>query len=135
MAIVHLFEIKMHKDIYNVSISAFAIFASLLLNVQIALFGIFQREKKLQDIIDPQDKRDYEFIKIKKDLFSELNTNISYLIIVCCLCVMLFLMLYIIDTRKNIEIYLSFYFYSHFILTLLMIIKRTYAVFQREYEN
>ena len=41
MAIVHLFEIKMHKDIYNVSISAFAIFASLLLNVQIALFGIF----------------------------------------------------------------------------------------------
>jgi hypothetical protein len=120
-------------DVYGVSISVFSIFSALLLNVQIALFSVYQRgwQKSGDDITDSvliQKNAD------RRDLLGELNTNISYLILISCVGVTLFLIFYIFDVGEKIELSISIFLYAHFLLTLLMVIKRAHAIFQKEYQ-
>jgi hypothetical protein len=125
-------KIEIHRDVYNVMISAFAIFAALLLNVQVALFSIYHRTPS-KNSEDPQDDR-LEIAKADKNkLFGELNTNISYLVVVACICVVVFLCLHLINASNQNEKYAIVYMVMHFMITLLMVIKRSYAAFQREY--
>jgi hypothetical protein len=121
------------KNAYGVSISVFAIFSGLLLNVQVALFGILQRTWKAKgdEILDAQQAQK---LLERRDLLSEINTNISYLVLVCCLSVSLFLVLYMIELKRPFEVSISTFIYSHFLLTLLMVIKRSHAVFQKEFD-
>lgn len=125
-------DVPIHRDVYNVMISAFAIFGALLLNVQVALFSIYHRSPRVSSN-DPQDDRAEVANSNKNMLFSELNTNISYLIILACICVVLFLYLHLINAGRQGEKYVIVYLVAHFILTLLMVIKRSYAAFQKEY--
>ncbi|HBU99185.1 MAG TPA: hypothetical protein DEF21_14960 [Thalassospira lucentensis] len=120
------------NSIYGVSISVFAIFSALLLNVQIAIFGIFQRKWRStgDKVKDEKAKRKYISRKI---LLSQLNTNISYLIIISCLSVTVFLVFYVYPINSFSERYISVYVYVHFLLTLMMVIKRTHVLFQNEY--
>ena len=67
-------------------------------------------------------------------LLKETNANISYLILVSCLGLTLCLTLYIGNAVAHAGIGVLTFLFSHFILTLLMIIKRMYALFRREYE-
>ncbi|MCX8996030.1 hypothetical protein NOF55_02830 [Rhizobiaceae bacterium BDR2-2] len=121
------------RDTFNVSISVFAIFSALLLNVQIALFGISQREWKYEgdELSDDLKKKKLEE---RRELLGELNTNISYLIVVSCLAVTAFLIFYVMKQTSSIETLISIWLYAHFFLTLLMVIKRAHALFQKEYE-
>lgn len=120
------------KSVFGVSISVFAIFSALLLNVQIAIFGIYQRKWKLTG--DPvRDKKAQEKYSSRKNLLSELNTNISYLTMISCLSVTIFLIFYIVEIPDNIEAYVGVYLYCHFLITLMMVIKRTHVLFQYEY--
>ncbi|MGF0540387.1 hypothetical protein ACQQ2Q_20525 [Agrobacterium sp. ES01] len=124
---------SIEKDTFSVSISVFAIFSALLLNVQIALFSISQRDWKPEADALSNDLRKKKLDE-RRELLGELNTNISYLIVVSCLAVTVFLIFYVIKKTDCIETPISIWLYVHFFLTLLMIIKRAHALFQKEYE-
>ena len=121
------------KDAFSVSISVFSIFSALLLNVQIALFSISQRQwKPNDDELSEQIKKGK--IELRRELLGELNTNISYLIVVSCFSVTLFLFFFVVKQTDCFETPIAVVVYSHFFLTLLMVIKRAHALFQKEYE-
>jgi len=120
------------NDAYNVSITFFGIFIALLLNIQVALFSILQRRW-----IRPTDERSARMqdglISERSGLLRELNSNISYLILVCCLALFAALLFYMLEWKTGSAPALMVFFYLHFLLTVLMIIKRAHALFQKEY--
>lgn len=130
----YLFEIKFRADVYNLSITFFGIFIALLLNIQVAIFGIYQRKWS-----QLKDKREMEvqekFIEIRRILLSELNTNISYLTVFSILSLLSFICFFIFQPDDKISTTISVSIYFHFILTFLMIAKRSHYLFQREYED
>ncbi len=124
---------KLDREAFNVSISVFAIFSALLLNVQIALFSIYQREwKSRSDNIVAEVQKDKA--TLRRELLGELNTNISYLIVLSVFSVTIFLVFFVSTTLDPIETPIAVYIYTHFLLTLLMVIKRAHALFQKEYQ-
>jgi hypothetical protein len=124
---------SIEKDTFSVSISVFAIFSALLLNVQIALFSISQRDWRPERDKLSADLQENK-LEERRELLAELNTNISYLVVVSCLAVTSFLVFYVVKKTDCIETPVSIWLYAHFFLTLLMIIKRAHALFQKEYE-
>lgn len=124
---------QLDRDAFNVSISVFAIFSALLLNVQIALFSIYQREWRTKaDSIASDIQKDK--IKLRRELLGELNTNISYLIVLSVFSVTVFLVFFVSKFLDPVETPIAVFLYSHFLLTLLMVIKRAHALFQKEYQ-
>lgn len=120
------------KDFYNLSITFFGIFIALFLNLQVAIFGILQRKwEKPGD--DKLAEIQAETLNNRRLLLKEMNANISYLILVSCLALVMFLIMFVVDQKIGLAAALSACLYSHFILTLLMIVKRSHALFQREY--
>lgn len=123
---------NLDKETYGISISVFSIFTALLLNVQIALFAVYQRawtslkDKNLDEIQQSE-------INLRNDLLREVNTNISYLIILSCFAVTIFLIFYMTKTESKFASSISFFIYIHFLFTLLMVIKRAHALFSKEY--
>ena len=122
------------KQVYTASISIYAIFIPLLLNIQMAIFSIFIRkwdesdDKNLQAIIQ-------EKLEQKRQLLKELNINLSYLVIFCSFSVTIFFILYTLDITGRAGLAITVAIYIHFITTLLMIVKRSHALFQKEYEE
>ena len=70
------------RESYSASITFFGIFIALLLNIQMAMFGIYQRKWEVDDdeisaVVDEQK------IETRRVLLGEINANVSYLIVVC----------------------------------------------------
>ena len=120
------------KELYNISITFFGIFIALLLNIQVAIFGIFQR-----NWAKPEDERlaimQEQKLSWKRRLLKEINSNISYLVLFCCLGLFLFVGLYIFEATSRIFSFIIILVYMHFLLTLLMVVKRSHSLFQAEY--
>lgn len=114
------------------SLTVFSIFAALLLNVQIAIFGIFQRE---WDIKTDKIKEEIveEKLKLRRKLISEINTNVSYLILITCVALTCCLIFLAFSVPQFLMTGLLAFIYTHFLLTLLMVIKRSHNVFEQEY--
>jgi|GEM_PF-1894667 len=127
--------VSFKSDVFNVSITFFGIFLALLLNIQVAIFGIFTRERKISD--DPyQVSIQIESLKMRINLLSELNTNISYLIVVSVISLLLMLLFFIFyDIFSKYIPTITTILYIHFILTFIMIVKRSYVLFQGEYTD
>jgi hydrogenase-4 membrane subunit HyfE len=126
-------QVTVGKDVYSLAVSVFAIFAALLLSVQIALFGIFQRGWAPPP--DPKlEKHQADAMEARRDLLKELNTNISYLTVVCCAFIVLLVLFYVLAIPDALELGIFCFVFSHFALTLFMVIKRAHALFQREYD-
>lgn len=123
-----------NQNIYNVSITFFGIFIALLLNMQVAVFGIFQRRWEYSS-----DTRiaqiQIETFKLRKTLLIELNVNISYLIVTCCVALAISLVSFIQGYDSGIVPSLMIFLYTHFLLTLLMVVKRAHALFHKEYRD
>lgn len=126
------FTIK--SDVYNVSVTFFGIFIALLLNIQVAIFGIFQRKWDI-----PVDKRQAavqcEQLASRRTLLAELNTNISYLTVVSSIALTVFLAFFTVEKLDGIAPAITVVLYSHFILTFMMIAKRSHSLFQKEYDD
>jgi hydrogenase-4 membrane subunit HyfE len=122
------------EDTYNVSITFFGIFIALLLNIQVAIFAIFQRKWDI-----PSDEKlakiQKKTVSDRKTLLTELNANISYLILVCCVALVSVLVFYMKKYISGIPPSIAVFMYGHFILTLIMIVKRSHALFQKEYRD
>lgn len=133
-AAAYLLSFKVEVENYNVSITFFGIFLALLLNIQVAIFSIFQRRWE-----PPGDERQAQIqeedLEVRRILLRELNTNIAYLTVVSCLALVSFLIFYVLKMKCGFAPALALTLYSHFILTFVMIIKRSHALFQKEYTD
>ena len=125
-------DLVVKADFYNVSITFFGIFVALLLNIQVAIFGIFIRKwdspSDVKSALSVANKLDQ-----RKLLLGEINSNVSYLILVCCVSLIISLVAYTKSHVSGTLPALTVLIYTHFMLTLFMIIKRVYAIFQKEY--
>ncbi len=120
------------KDFYNISITFFGIFIALLLNLQVAVFGIFQRKwQKNPD--EHLSEIQLETLQMRTKLLGEINCNISYSIFFSTVSLFIFLVLYSFLLTSAFFGSLSAFIYIHFLFTILMIIKRAHALFEREY--
>lgn len=131
---VWVFEFEVTAEAYNVSITFFGIFIALLLNIQVAIFSIFQR--KWNAPIDMRAAAVQEkTLNSRRELLTELNVNISYLILICCFAVLAALVLLVQKWLTGVAPALMLFFYIHFILTLVMVVRRAHALFHKEYRD
>jgi hypothetical protein len=127
-------RLRLEKDVYNVSITFFGIFLALLLNLQVAIFAIFQRKWTTPDdsrLIEMQKDR----LQGRRQLLGELNANISYLTMISCISLSGMLIFHIQQMVSGWQPAFTVTLYAHFLVTLLMIIKRSHALFQKEYRD
>ena len=126
--------LSLRGEVYNAALTFFGIFIGLLINVQVALFAIFQRKWNV-----PADVRSTEAqeatLALRGRLLKEANANISYLILVSCIGAIASLCLYISGAGDGWASATMSMIVAHFFLTLLMVIKRLHALFAKEYEE
>lgn len=119
-------------NVIELSVSVLAVFSALLLTVQVALFGISQSK-----IDEPSDDKLVEkqrrIRRLRLKLLREANVNISYLNVISLLLLSICLIIAGFGTNSLISAFVSA-LYIHFCLILLMLIKRTYALFSKEYK-
>lgn len=119
-------------EVYNVSVTFFGIFIALLLNMQVAVFGIYLRRWE-----PPTDKilltQRYAKLLERKLLLREVNASISYLVLISCFALVWFLFLLMKAYTCGVWPAISVLLYAHFMLTLLMVVKRVHVLFAREY--
>lgn len=128
-------NIKTSKEIYSTSIAVFAIFLPLLLNIQVAVFTVYIRQWKPNND-DIKLKEIYEERRIlRNSLMKEININLSYLVVLCSFIVSILTIVYISDINNYITVLFISFAYTHFIMTLLMVIKRAHALFHKEYSQ
>lgn len=132
--ISYYFQLKLDANAYNISVTFFGIFIALILNIQVAMFAIFQRKWEM-----PSDKRVAasmaSTLAARKRLLIELNANLSYLILVGSVALVLSLMSFIKSFDNRATPAVMVFLYVHFLLTLLMVVKRTHALFHKEYRD
>jgi len=122
------------SDAYNASLTFFGIFIALLLNIQVGMFAIFQRKWDLSSDARVREIQ-REIIEQRRTLLTELNSNISYLVLVCCVALFASLLFYVKKWEHGVAPAVMVFLYVHFILTLVMIVKRAHALFQKEYRD
>ena len=132
--LVYFASVKASKDFYNVSMTFFGVFVALLLNFQVAAFGIYNRKRGLSED-EKLSKIQIAEIEIRRRLLGEINANISYLILVSVVAIVIFLFLYSVEETGQVAASLSWILYTHFILTLLMVVKRSHILFRKEYDE
>jgi hypothetical protein len=132
--VAYYFSVTLKPEAYNISITFFGIFIALILNIQVAMFSIFQRKWEM-----PSDKRIAaslaDTLADRKKLLIELNANLSYLILVCCVALVLSLLSFIRSFDNCVIPAVMVFLYAHFLLTLLMVVKRAHALFHKEYRD
>lgn len=133
-ALVAYLDVKIHESATGSLLAIASIFAALLLNVQVALFGIFQMKPKLSEDVK-LSSIEKERISDRKRVLIEVNANIAYTILVCIfLCCMIFLF-NLIDFDGRLTSCILIALSSHIILNIFMIVKRSYVLFSNEYKS
>ena len=128
------FYIEMSKEFYSISITFFGIFVALLLNFQVATFGIYNRKWNLSKD-EKLSQMQKEELETRKLLLKQTNSNISYLILISSISILLFLFLFAAEKTGRTAAAISCIIYVHFILTLLMVVKRCHILFRKEYDE
>lgn len=123
---------SLDRESYSISITFFGIFIALLLNIQMAMFSIYQRKWQSADDSMSQSV-DESSVENRRELLSQINSNISYLIAICCSALVVCLICYLTNFISVFISAIIVWFYTHFVLTMLMVVKRSHALFQREY--
>ena len=129
-----VWRIKLDDSFYSLSITFFGIFIALLLNVQVAIFGIFQRKWDR-----PEDDNlavlQNEKLEERRILLGELNANLSYMVLFSCISLVAFLIFTVFNVMSVLIAAATVAIYIHFVLTLMMAVKRAHTLFQMEYEG
>jgi hypothetical protein len=127
-------KVPLDRDVYNVTITFFGIFIALLLNVQVAIFSIFQRRWSLPTDVKAL-ARFNDRAEERKHLLSELNSNLSYLTLFCCVALVEFFCFFVFKNTTPIAVGFFSATLFHFLTTLLMTIKRSHILFSKEYST
>lgn len=125
-------DTSVNRDVYNLSITFYGIFVALLLNIQVAIFAILQRKRDPaagRKAVEQQRKK----LELRRELLAEVNANISYLVLFSCVSLFVFLSFFMLSDEFTFSPAFTWSIYIHFFLVLLMIVKRSHALFQSEY--
>ncbi|NMC57791.1 MAG: hypothetical protein GYA51_00125 [Candidatus Methanofastidiosa archaeon] len=114
------------SNIANILITAFSIFAALLLNLLLLIYSILGKEK------GSSIKND---IKIK--LLEEIYKNISFCILISIYCLLFLFATFIISNKFILPILelIVYFLLGVFILSLFMILKRVHKIFGDEFNH
>lgn len=124
--------ISLDREAFNASITFFGIFIALLLNVQVAIFSIYQRKWGAASDDRVDEVRDEQLDK-RRQLLGELNANVSYLILTCFVALVISLTTYALRVPGIVVSAFILVAYAHFLLTMMMVVKRSHILFQKEY--
>jgi hypothetical protein len=113
-------------------IAVFSVFAALLFSAQIALYGVFSKGIEASDD-QIEEARNALKRQGRQRFFSEVNANVSYLILFSVLSLVWLLCALLIDSHEGIEDAVTLGITVHFIVTLLMLIKRVHIAFSATY--
>lgn len=119
---------------YSTSISVFSIFGALLFSAQVAMFSLLRRSAP-QELNQPDAEIEREQIQFEREILIEVNSSISYLIVLSCLSISLLLFLSALDLYNNFITGLVCTIYTHYFLTAVMLIKRSHALFDNSYKR
>ncbi|MFE3837894.1 hypothetical protein [Pseudogemmobacter sonorensis] len=131
------------NEVYGYALTVFSIFSALLITAQIAIFGMFQKHAdKLKEISASEGKpgsiaavRAAKTTDRRKDNLKQLNSNISYLTLLSCVCATTVLAFLAFSLNGTLETVVSTFLYSHFAVSLAMVLKRFHIVFDDEYQQ
>lgn len=126
------FPFKLPDGIEGALIAVFSVFGALLFSAQIALYGLSPKSPKSSEDDTTQALEDKRYRNERK-FFSDVNFNVSYLILLSCLSLVVFLGLLVMNAAPNIEGAFIVGIVLHFFLTLIMLIKRTHIAFASKY--
>ena len=127
-------DVRTKANVIELSVTVFSIFAALLLSVQVALYSVSLR--RINPPGDPKKNKDFNVVnKSRKTLISNLNSNISYLILISVILITTLLIIYFIGRFSALESSFAIFMFFHFVMTLLVVVKRASVVFSREYED
>ena len=124
--ILIVFRIIIIRSEFNVILTAFSIFAALLLNLMILIYSIMNKEKSKDE-----KQQDHQKLKLLKETYE----NIHFTVLISVIIIFLILIMLFIPFNICIELLLSFivyYFIFTFIFTLFMILKRMRAIMSNE---
>ncbi len=127
ISFIIVFNFILCKDIINILITSFSIFAALLFNLLLIIY----------DIINKHFNKEDRNLKLKKAFLKEIYSNISFSILVAIVIIVLCLSLFIINKipyRYFIE-FIIYYVIVLFILTLFMVLKRIHSLLSKEIET
>lgn len=131
-------------DYASALLAAFSIFASLLLNLEVIVFGYLDRIKaSVHRAKDSRDQYEVATSNRRYNLLYEIFCNISYLILVSIIEIIVVTLSYVrhMDRFCSSQVYdalttmhgiLVHIVAVHFILTLLMILKRVHVLLKGE---
>lgn len=118
------------RDLSSLLVEAFAVLTALLLNLQALIVT------RVSDVFPDADAATVDGqiqrakITQRRTLLLEISKNISYEILVTISLVMLFILVFLFD--KQWLLVPGFYLIGHFILTMLMILKRFHVLLTAE---
>lgn len=111
-------KVELRDSSLNIVITILSVLVGLLFNVIVIVFDIIKRNNSN---------------KIKNRILNELMTNISYSILISLSAIILTLCLNIPFKFVHLVLnWLVFFLIAHFFITILMILKRMYALFINE---
>lgn len=119
------------SDIVGSILGALSFFSGLLFSAQIALYSVRPNQLKRQDnsILEAKER---VIFREKIKFFKDLNANISYTILLAALLLTLIVSFEVFALPSRIEDGVIVAGLLHFILTLLMLIKRMHVAFRTE---
>lgn len=126
------FPFKLPVGIETALIAVFSVFGALLFSAQIALYGLSPKSPKKSDDDTTQALENKRY-KNERKFFSDVNFNVSYLILLSCLSLVVFLGLLVMNASAKTEGAFIVGIVLHFFLTLIMLIKRTHVAFASKY--
>lgn len=115
---------------YTTFVAALSVFAALLVSSQFSIFSLINKSRVRSDdeIIDQELKEG----KIREiNALREVNATISYLIAIGSISLVLGLLLLLLEFNKVWEAAFCIYIAVHFLMTLLMVLKRIHILLSR----
>ena len=112
------FGIFLKNDVINIIITTLSIFVGLMFNIIVIIFDIVKRH--------PDHK-------VKNAVLKEILANVSFAILLSLTCIVFTIITYVPNCfASRLANWISYFLITLFVITLLMILKRMYNVFEDE---
>lgn len=124
-AIFVYFVLIIRNAEFDVILTAFSVFAALLLNLMILLYSVLNRES---------EKKDEQKNKMKMRLLKETYSNIEFSVLTSVIIIVIILLMLFIPYNFYFDLTASFivyYLIFVFITTLFMVLKRMHSIMSR----
>jgi hypothetical protein len=127
------FPIEVKNELLSALIAVYSVFAALLFSAQIALASLAPKLPRDSDDTTMKMKYSEDFQHTVLYL-AEVNSTVSYLILLACLQLFLFAGFIFLQPPAAVEVALVVGSSMHFFLSLLMLVKRSHVAFKRAYD-